>query len=125
TEAYEEKLKEFEQERAALIEQADALISKARNALQLSGEVALGRHFKNQYDEERKFHIAWVWFAFAFLLIALGIGIWITVDAAARRRARRSHVHLARVSASSTRRFASSAPSHSVTFTHLPGSRSL
>ena len=64
-------------EREELIKEVQNLIGDAHTALQLSGTVALGKHFMDQHTESKKNHGLWLIGAGTFFACAIGLGIWI------------------------------------------------
>lgn len=76
TDEYLETLEKYKKNHHEFTQSAEALILKARDALQLSGTVALGKHFKDQFNEARKYHWTWLVGGGVFLGIAIALGVW-------------------------------------------------
>lgn len=78
---FSNKLSEFELAQGDLVDKASKIIKEAREALNLSGSVALGSHFNNQYVKSQENLDTWLTRAVLFLIMALAIGMWVLFDA--------------------------------------------
>ncbi|REJ81347.1 MAG: hypothetical protein DWQ44_09855 [Bacteroidetes bacterium] len=78
---YLTKLKEFQNERIALLDEAQKLIDSAKLALNYKTAEGLSASFKSQYDEQLKAK-PWIWIVIAGLCLAttIGLGIWILLE---------------------------------------------
>lgn len=80
TQSYEEQLKAFERKHAFHLDEISKTLAEARRALTSSGEVALGSHFKKQYDTAKKGQWLWIILAFGMFVGAIVLG-YLTVTA--------------------------------------------
>ncbi|MES1938205.1 hypothetical protein C27AD_17688 [Salinisphaera hydrothermalis C27AD] len=76
TESYLETLKSYEERNDKYLEIVQKIIADAESALQLSGEVSLGRHFSEYFESSKKGLWRWLVGGAAFLIAAIGLGIW-------------------------------------------------
>lgn len=76
TEIYLEALESYEDENRKHSEAVKKVIQDAESALQLSGEVSLGRHFSEYFEKSKESLWRWLAGGVVFLLAAMGLGIW-------------------------------------------------
>ena len=71
-------ISKYEEERKALLKEAEALIESAKTALNYKTAEGLSASFSEQYKNSNKTWISggWILGAFVCLLITLGLGIW-------------------------------------------------
>ncbi len=80
TENYETSLSDYNKKHKQLLADAEFLINDAKEALSLSGSVALGRHFEKQHNDSKEFYHRWLYGSAVFIASAMAIGVWVLLD---------------------------------------------
>lgn len=83
TEENNSKLKNYEEERINILEEARKLIESAKTALNYKTAEGISASFQSQHEDAKKWQlsVSWLIGSGLFIVIAIGLGIWILTSA--------------------------------------------